>query len=741
MSDKMPLDHEVTTLAVYGEQVNIPLFNTVVHHALNTAPAVDPGFRRRLCEHIWFDPDMHAPPKFRYLGEVLERHEEMYGDGIAEFRAIAVALGVVQPIVTGDMFVGAQRANFIRKLRRLSKGDVYLKGALLLCEPDKRIEGLRVFGEAKFADAGELVFAMCLFDDFGMAYQSLKRQVLSFFGADRTLEVAGNESVFTWLITNLATVTKGERGKDAALPRALSALYTSHAKENSKPRQVLMEHGYSIEDIAYLNQIVLYEDTGIEHIFPKTIVGERIAVDMAVTLLNSGNTHLDSVYRQLDKLLRFHHHFEIKLQGRLGLLEAIADTIQLTNADTFLWLYGYVNENARYGQPLPAFSFDPRDARWDKLARRLSVEAYTRLFDAQLLRMQGCDDTAACYAACIARYETLTGQVYQRSFAEYTYSRVDVFSALVKSGTFSLRVLFEEAVEFETQKDCGFFDFIGSFIKGVESREAFDFLRFFFSQHDAMDVENFFNAGNVFNDSLYRNPSPYSYYGRREQGIHVCRDFLSDEEVVLLLSWLDEHMFYHRPMHYMDFLCALIADEKLHPLVPFDQRQASYRQLAGSDYAIPERIHESLRKLYMTADEYAAHQATMEANEAEAQRRKQEADMQKVDDVFAEKAPDTFGALYAFIRKYEGYSSFALEHAHALRLVNDAMRKLCTEERVSAMPWKDLCDGVILAACLLKYEKIDLQDYFDRSTMLLEVLRNAESPEHSTEDGDHGDDS
>lgn len=187
-----------------------------------------------------------------------------------------------------------------------------------------------------------------------------------------------------------------------------------------------------------------------------------------------------------------------------------------------------------YGQPLPAFSFDPRDARWDKLARKLSIEAYTRLFDAQLLRMQACDDTAACYAACIAKYETLTRQVYQQSFAEYTYSRVDVFSALVKSGTFSLRALFEEAVESETQKDCGFLSFIGGFIKGVESREAFDFLRFFFSQHGVMDVERFFNGGIVFNDSLYRNASSYSYYGRQEQGINVRRDFLSDEETALL---------------------------------------------------------------------------------------------------------------------------------------------------------------------------------------------------------------
>ena len=47
----------------------------------------------------------------------MERYEERFGNNIRDLRAIALALAFTQPLLSANMFVGAQQKSFIKTIR------------------------------------------------------------------------------------------------------------------------------------------------------------------------------------------------------------------------------------------------------------------------------------------------------------------------------------------------------------------------------------------------------------------------------------------------------------------------------------------------------------------------------------------------------------------------------------------------------------------------------------------------
>ena len=67
----------------------------------------------------------------------MERYEEKIGNDIRDFRAIALGLGYTKKLITNTMITTTQEVDFIYKVEKRTKNDIYLKAALYLYDNQK----------------------------------------------------------------------------------------------------------------------------------------------------------------------------------------------------------------------------------------------------------------------------------------------------------------------------------------------------------------------------------------------------------------------------------------------------------------------------------------------------------------------------------------------------------------------------------------------------------------------------
>ena len=215
-----------TELKLFADQINLTLLNDIISFVLSTSKASHAQKRALSNQCIFLDDqaDSGAFQKkygFLYLGELLERYEARFSTSEQDFRAIALALGYTRDIVTDAMFIGSQRADFLRRLSRRADGDLYLTGVLYLLQPDGGkdavIENKLIY---EYGGIEELVFALSLLQASETVFPRIKAQLLYLLG--NHVPVLGNMRALNWLITWLIPRIKTVRGKDVALLRALA---------------------------------------------------------------------------------------------------------------------------------------------------------------------------------------------------------------------------------------------------------------------------------------------------------------------------------------------------------------------------------------------------------------------------------------------------------------------------------------------------------------------------------------
>lgn len=172
--------------------------------------------RRLSAESLWFErlKETSIPQEFgfQYLGELLERYEERFGNDIRDTRAIALALGNCRELLTDRMFVGRQKSDFVKKIAALSSTDVYLQGALCLLYEGEPF-GASFRNRLLEAAPGSTEDAVFLLSILPGEFERFKPALLRLLGKERTLSVNGNICVYAWLIQYLYSHTKGVRAR------------------------------------------------------------------------------------------------------------------------------------------------------------------------------------------------------------------------------------------------------------------------------------------------------------------------------------------------------------------------------------------------------------------------------------------------------------------------------------------------------------------------------------------------
>lgn len=654
----------------YHEQVNIGLYNDIVAFVMATTAADTMQVYRNLTSnHLWYcrsnNDNIQEQYGFRYFGELLERFEAKAGSEIRDIRAIALAMADTKDLFTDDMFVGNQQNNFIKKITLLSVGDIYLKGALyLLKKGESNGAGLLdVLTRAAYTQTEELVFVMSLYGDFEQAFLNFKPQLIKLLGNARTIRTGGNMNIYCWLIKQLhyCSKIKQVRTKDMALIRALMDLTLSFVKTGSRPYGVLLEAGYTFEEIIYLNSFILRHRPVSNTIDVDSIVAEKIAIEMCKVYINSENTHSSDAYEHLEWLLKKYGSFNIKINGYKGIYQAIEKDIKIANPRTFLWLFKIIG-------PKDVFRFDILNERWDILSCELEAGVYRKLFDEQLVTNS--ELTGAQITEHIQKYDALTGLPYLAQFEhEFLYEREYVFSLLVNKGVINLETSFVSSPGIEFLVDNSVDEarppmliYIRQYIKGIHSREAFDFFKYFFSRHNFEDMHRLFikgadhwgyrNKDSFFVDEFYKGPARY-YGDNSNRRFEIKRSFLSDDEHRELFGWLDDYMFQYKADTYIEFAVLLLADSFVTTLFPHNELRQIYDAVRDKDISIVKQYSDTLKNTFLSEAELKAELNAEEKRKKEMKRLEREQQLQRLRDELAAVYDGTFKSLLKYLDKHK----------------------------------------------------------------------------------------
>jgi len=632
--------------------------------------------------HLWFswtrNENIQHKYGFRYLGELLERFDERLGSDIEDIRATALALAYAKDLLTDDMFVGRQKGDFISKIVDLSDSDIYLKGALYRLGLGEYNTStlLNDLTSVHYTETEQLIFVMSLYEDFGKAFTTFKPQFIRLLSAERSLQIDGNVDIFCWLIKMLRRCPqiKTIRTKDMALFRALMELPVSFVKKGSRHHGILLENGYSALDIVYLNSAVIRYRPSTDTIDTKSIVAEKIAVEMCVAFINSAETHSLHAYEHLEWLFYLYETFVIKIGGCDGIFAAIKHSIKLANPQTYIWLFRQSRKSdsnyhgySKGKLPDDLFVFDIIDEKWDPICGGLDAVSYRHFFDTKL----SADNHTLSRAQVeerISKYNALTSLSYLNQFtSEHSWQHDSMFSIMVDKGIINLITAFEtcEGINDITDDTSdnnrpAMLKYIKRHIKGIGNRETFDFFCYFFGKYSFDDMYRIFTEKgyqgireNFFSEPLYKGPA--RNYGDNEKArFNIQRPFLSDDEHRELFGWLDDFMLQYNPEKYVEFAMLMLDDEFITTLYPKAQMRTIYDMVIGTDIWKQKNASDTktLKERYLTAQEF---QSECDAErDLELQRKKQERAeiLQGLKDEIANNYDGNFQSIYSFMNKH-----------------------------------------------------------------------------------------
>lgn len=652
-------------LQAYQGKINIPLLNDIVGFVLDTVEATQTQraalYRRCPLLHNQ-ESKFQEKYQFLYLGELLERYEERFGMSKQDLRSIALALGFTKDFTSGEMFVGNQKENFLRKIQQSADSDLYLNAALYLLgegqsgatERELKLTGI------SYNSTEDLFFVLGLFPDQEKAFIHFKPQLLRLLGLKRTMPIIGNMTAWNWLITWLAPKLKVYRGKDMALFRALCALSTSFVKPDGKSYSTLLNQGYTPLEIAYGNMLTVLHQTAFGVLRADSITSEKIAINLFKQVLGCSDSFSAEVYEQLSWIYRFFEHFKIKCNGCSRLLQTLEDGTTIQNPDTFIWFskQSYVQHQVFQG-------FDIMDRKWDPLAKALEPEQYRSLFDLCLQESMTQEEVRQR----LDRYSSLAGEKYTDFYWENGYG--NHFGLLVNKSILDLWSLFQNSLDNAGNvSKRAMLNNIHRYVEKLSTKQAYQFYEKFFAVYGAAGLEKYFGyehrdfcSALTTRDGYSSGPFQLSLY----------RDFLDEKEHRKLLSWLEEYIFVYRPEDYLLLITAILQDDFASCLFNAEEQRKLFDLVATRPDISFDTLN-GLKRKYLTESELQADQEAKDAARRAAEEQKQAALVQSIRDKYAELVDGSFASVVKFLDQYK--YSWRDERPIAHRTVRENLDKL-----------------------------------------------------------------
>ncbi len=645
------MKREIERFAAWREAVHLELLNAAVQLVISAATNAENAkdLKRRLRSQPWYEgvdaAAFFAPTGLRYMGELLERYREKYGEERKHYRAVALALAIALPCVEDSMFVGSQRRNFMKQLQRDAKTDLYLQCAMYLLDPAGQKERYERIVQQTHTDAAALLFSLWFLPDD--AFSRMHGQLDQLLFQKRKLPVYGNSGIFAAFLQQYGEEIRKSHAKGFAPYKALLALSRGYVRPGGKQDTLLQSYGYTRQEIVCLNAGLQWERALPDTLSLDGIPAEKMAMECVTVVLNAPTKQNEHLMGFLQMLLRKYTYFEVKIEGKRGLWDAIKDDLHPCCPQTVAWMVKHISERFDY-------SFDVLNGKWDVLPALVSKEEYHTLFRQQLIREK--DKGFTHLLNMSVQYEKLTDTHYGSFFDSYDWEEQDAFNALVDVGIIKLPGYF---TKHQSERDSSYnnrscLHYVISYAKNVPTRPSFEFWQWFFTDHTVRDFPKFFGDSVSFDSELVKENHSY-YGGMVGYTMKLEREFLTEQEQRQLYEWIDESFFCFRPDKYAGFQAYSLSHSEICSLYTLEERRETFSVLLATK---PKAVSDSLKRLYYTEDE------KKRAAEAE-EKRKEQARLNEI-----ENAKEEWKAKIA--EKYDGTMASAVkitDHAwryHAL---------------------------------------------------------------------------
>ena len=702
----------LTRFAAFEPEINFDLFNASVQLAIMTTESSKqvPELIQQLRKFLWYKKvnamRYFEPHGIRYLGELLERYAEKIGDEPRNLRAVALAFACTLPIHTDNMFVSAQKAQFMNILTAAPDDDIYILCArCMLADDSTRGELEDLLLSRTYNQTEHLTLALCALSNRPDAWERLHPQTVRLFTAARTIPVEGNAGIFAWVVNTFHKNIRACRKADNAPLRALLKLDGSYVRSHHREHSVLTDAGYTPWDILYLNTCFLWEEkTRFDHLCASSIPAEKMCAEFIAETLNAGRLPSPNTLEYIYWLVQVQYwNLEIKIEGCTSIWQYLRPSLNIISPDILAWMYKSLYADYRY-------RFDVLDSKWDILTTLLSKEEYHALFRDQLLSDENSE--ADTIRSMLERYQKLTGANYSNAFTNYDCKERDAFCLLAGCGVIDLWKYFKAHREnraFESPV-C----YLWPAIEGVSSRIAFEFWQKFFSENTPAQVGEFWPS-HTFHEPFRRRSS----YGYRTLPVDFLRPFLSAEENRQLVEWLDQSIFVTDAGSYDAFVSGFLGNEDTYKLYTADELRPVFDKMLTLHPEYSEL--RSMKSRFMSESELLADKQAAERRRAEQEAKEHEAFVQRLQQEADAAFDGTLPSLLHHIsRQGDWREQRRIVLAHTMDRLPDIIRS------VHPMTRDKLASLMFICGWLIQY---DLMTVPDSLTLLSELESSAEQGE------------
>lgn len=551
----------------------------------------------------------------KYPGEVLERYEERCGKEKNQTLALALALAETKPILNQAMFVGSQYKNFIRKVRKQAEDDFLLSCILYLLTEgaDEEVQLYDRIMRHTYANVQEVIFAAYVLQNRADAWDIVKTHSGIFRGNSRTYKVYGNLQIYVWVLQQFYQDIRKCRQKDIYILKVLLELPCKYVKKDSELWGRLGEAGYSDQEILYLNLSLPGKLLIPKVLNQDSITMERMALAGVRELLEAETIENASLFSLCRTLIKRYRRYDIRLEGRGGILESLGQNIRINDKALFQYLY---KRKAEAELPESWFYADFGRQEWCGIHEWMGSDEFIKLFGDSMITHSNAE-----IDIWLENYRMCIGKSYGDFFWNSNGSNVqEIFQMLISKKRIDLETLLDEYAEDEKQlpekelseKWSVMRSNISSAVSGLDSHEAYLFWEAFDKRYGILKLDAFL----LQRDTVLKAVRIDLYYQHFER-MDFKKKILFRQEQSRLFEWVEQEVYRKLPERYEEFLCAFLMKDIAKLIFPKESRELF--DMIRDD--VPNTEIYALCRKYYTESEWKSFQEKEDQRKAEQERK------------------------------------------------------------------------------------------------------------------------
>ncbi|MFR0985260.1 MAG: hypothetical protein ACLSFZ_00640 [Frisingicoccus sp.] len=454
----------------------------------------------------------------------------------------------------------------------------------------------------------ELVYLLSVFEKEG--WEKWKDSLVLMLGSKRTIEVYGNQDLYSWVINHFAETVEGYRKKDLNLIKAICRLPQCNAEGKNPVKKWMMEEGYSEDEICFLNLSVLPGVTLPKRLIYPSITLEKMALHACSRFLGSEKEYPQEVYSLCAELLKRYETYEIKLEGDKGIFASLQKRdFFVRSVNTYLTLLPY---HGRSYVPDSYFAIDLLDTKWDVLQKKLSPGTYTENIVKTLVEKEYSSEELA---KCVKRYEEITGEELSRYFwTADRYPNGILFAKMAKHKLVDASGLAMQYVEDyqklpnkEWMKKWEYMlDNMYSFVFTLENEVSYGVFERLVAEVGVGEINPVLQKFDAVEKILGLDTYQWS-----PGKLHITRKCFDPAQNKKIFQWAEQYVYLKYPDRYQDFLYAVLVSETESGVMEKESAEAAARYILKHGSNLGYRAQE-LREKYWTKTELEEYKKKLE---------------------------------------------------------------------------------------------------------------------------------